>query len=273
MAVLDLRRIRLGIEISGSVNWYEGLNIRATGTKYANPTQNECTVTIHNLRQEVRNYLLTETSPFNENRTPKRMVLEVGRQSGGMFQIYVGDITQAEPTQPPDIALVLKSKTQAAQAGNIVAKSAPAIAKLSDLTRSVASDLGLVPQFEATDVNVANFSHSGSALQLVNKLQELGNVRAYIDDGTLVVKDRNAGLAGRVRIVNKDTGMVGLPRATEKGAKVTFTVDGETVLGGMIRVQSQINPALDGDYVIDQLSFDVASHDDAFFYTALGTRA
>ncbi|GAB3484445.1 baseplate hub protein [Azotobacter salinestris] len=269
---LDLRRIRVGVEISGRLQWYEGLRVRAQGTKYASPTKNEATITLTGLSQKTRDYLLTETSPFNANRTPKRVYLEVGRQSGGMFRLYVGDITSAEPSSPPDIDLILRSKTQASAANTVVAKSAPATTRLSDLVRTVAADLGLAPVFEAQDIQIANYQHAGSNLAQVQALQDVGGVSAYVDDGELIVKDANRPLSNRIRILNKDSGMVGLPKATEKGLSVTFLLDPETKIGGALRVQSALNPALDGDYLIKQLKFDVASHDDPFFYTAECTR-
>jgi len=70
MGAVDLRRVRVGIEVSGRINWYEGLKVKATGTKYANPEQNDCTVVITNLKRQTRDFLVTEASPFNSNPTP-----------------------------------------------------------------------------------------------------------------------------------------------------------------------------------------------------------
>lgn len=269
---LDLRRIRVGIEIGGRVNFYEGLRVKASGTKYANPLQNDCTVTISGLSQRTRDALLTETSPFNDNRSPKRLVLEVGRQSAGLVQLFIGDIVSSEPSGPPDLDVTIKAMTQNAQAGNIIAKAAPATIKLSDLTKSVASDLGLAVDFQADDKNISNYTFSGAALKQVTKLQESGGVSAYIDNNTLVVKDAARPLSGRVRVLNQDSGMVGIPKATEKGINVSMLIDGETVLGGALRIESKLNKSLNGDYVITQLGFEVASHDTPFFYNALGVR-
>lgn len=270
--MLDLRRIRLGVEVDGQVKFYEGLRIKANGTKYANPLQNDCTAVISGLNQQTRDYLLTETSPFNSNRTPKRLVLEVGRVSTGLMQLFVGDIVSAEPGSPPDLDLTIKAMTQNAQAGNVVARSSGPLAKLSELARAVASDLDLSLVFEAQDKNIANYLFTGGALKQVQKLADAGSVNAFIDDGVLVVKDYGKPLAGRVRILNKDSGMVGIPKATEHGVKVSFLIDNETALGGLLRIDSKLNKALNGDYTIAQLAFEVASHEDPFFYTASATR-
>lgn len=269
---LDLRRIRIGVEVLGRINWYEGLRVKVSGTKYANPTQNDCTVTITGLNMATRDYLLTETSPFNQNRTPKRLIVEVGRVDTGLFQLFVGDIVSAEPGPPPDLDLTIKAKTQNAQSGNVISTSAGALVQLSELSRRVASDIGVTLEFEAQDKNIANYSHSGAALAQVKRLAEMGGVAAYIDDDRLVVKDAGRPLSGRVRILSKDTGMVGIPKGTERGVNVQFLIDPETALGGALRIQSELNKSLNGDYVITQLGFDAQSHDTAFFYTAQASR-
>lgn len=272
-AIQDLRRIRFGIEISGKINWYEGLRVRASGTKFANAQQNECTLTVTGLSMTTRDHLLTETSPFNSNRTPKRLILEVGRVSTAVFRIFIGDIVSAEPSSPPDVDVIIKAKTQAAQSGNVVSIASGPLSKLSAISQRVADEIGLGLDFQAIDKNVSNFSYTGAALKMVNLLQDSGSVRAFIDDEILIVKNYGQALSGRIRILSVDTGMVGIPKATEKGLDVTFLIDSESLLGGMLRLDSKINKSLNGDYVIDQLKFDVASHEDPFFYSATCSQA
>lgn len=272
-SIPDPRRIRFGIEISGRINWYEGLRVRAGGTKFANAQQNECTLTVSGLSMSTRDHLLTETSPFNSNRTPKRLIIEVGRVSTALFRIFIGDIVSAEPSAPPDVDVIIKAKTQSAQAGNVVAIASGPISKLSAISQRVADEIGLGLDFQALDKNISNFSYTGAALKMVNLLQDSGGVRAFIDDETLIVKNYGSALSGRIRILGSETGMVGIPKATEKGLDVTFLIDSESLLGGMIRLDSKMNKSLNGDYVIDQLKFDVASHEDPFFYSATCSQA
>lgn len=279
MMPVDPRRIRIGIEVSGQINWYErdpttgrSLNIKVSGTKFANPLQNECTATISGLSTRTRDYLLTETSPFNSNRTPKRLIVEAGRISTGVFRLFIGDINSAEPSSPPDVNVVLKAKTQSAQAGNIVAVSGQALAKLSAVSQRVAQEIGLGLDFQALDKNISNFSFTGAALKMVDLLQQAGNVRAFIDDESLIVKDYGKALTNRIKILNIDSGLVGIPKPTEKGADLTWLIDSESLLGGMVRLESKFNKPMNGDYVIDQLKFEIATHDDAFFYTGICSR-
>lgn len=137
---MDLRRIRVGIEVAGRLQWYEGLRIKANGTKYANPLQNECTVSIDGLNAHTRDYLLTETSPYHKSKQTRRLYLEVGRVNTGLFRIFTGDIVSAEIASPPDVTLIIKAKTNNASSGDIVSSSGGAMQKMSEIASSVAKD-------------------------------------------------------------------------------------------------------------------------------------
>ena len=269
---VDRRVIRVGIEIDGRINYYDGLRVKASGTKYANPLQNDCTVTISGLSMSVRDRLLTDTSPYNPSPTPRRLIIDAGRESYGTFRLFIGDITSAEPGPPPDVDLVIKAKTENAQAMNVAAVSFGATSRLSSIAQQTAKEIGVGLLFEAADKSIANWSFTGPALKLVRRLEEMGNVRAFIDDDLLIVKDMGSVIRGAVRVLNLDSGLVGIPKATEKGLDVTFLIDRETKLGGMLRLDSRMNKALNGDYSIDQLKFDIATHEDPFFYQAQCTR-
>lgn len=268
MADLDLRIVRVGIEVDGQLRVYEDLWVSASGSKFANPLQNECEVRISNLSKDVRQYLLTETSPFNSNKTAKRIFVEAGRVSTGAFRLYEGDITEAIPTQAPDITLTLKSKTKQFDKGKIVAKAQGAQAPLSRIAADAASELGLSLIFEATDKSIANYSFTGSALKQVDKIAASGSVNAYVDDANLIVKDYNKPLAGASHTLSEATGMVGIPELTEQGVKVTFLLDPNAKLGGALILDSKANPAMNGNYVIYKLNFEISNRDTQFYTIA-----
>jgi len=268
MGSIDQRIVRVGVEINGELRVYENLYVTASGTKFANPLQNECEIKIANLAKDVRDYLLTETSPFNANKTPKRIIIDAGRVSTGTFRLYEGDITECIPSQAPDIVLTMKAKTGQFSKGKVVAVSqAPQVA-LSRIAKDIAASLALTLVFEAKDKNISNYSFSGAALKQVEKLSEAGQVNAYIDDKNLVVKDYNVPLRGVSHVLSAATGMVGIPETTEQGIKVKYLLDPKTKLGGQLTVESEINKALSGDYVIYKLSFDISSRDTAFYWIA-----
>lgn len=268
MASIDPRVVKVGIEINGELRVYENLYVTASGTKFANPLQNECEIKIANLSKEVRDYLLTETSPFNTNKTPKRVIIDAGRESTGTFRLYEGDITECIPSQAPDIMLTLKAKTGQFNKGTIVAVSQAPQVPLSRIAKDVADSLSLSLVFEAKDKNISNYSFSGAALKQVEKLSAAGHVNAYIDDKNLVVKDYNEPLQGVSYTLSAETGMVGIPEATEQGIKVKYLLDPKSQLGGQLTVESEANKALSGDYVIFKLSFDISSRDTQFYWIA-----
>lgn len=136
---------------------------------------------------------------------------------------------------------------------------------MSEIAAKIAKDCHVSLDFQATDKNVANWYFCGPALKQIERLQDAGNVKAFIDDDVLYVKDRDKALSGKLRILSQKTGMIGIPKATEKGLEVSYLIDGESCLGGMLRLNSKFNPSLNGDYIIEQLKFDIASHEDAFF--------
>lgn len=270
---LDPRLLRISIEINGQLKSYEDLDMSASGTKYANANQNECEVKISNLDQATRDYLLTETSPFNKNKTRKILRVEAGRVSTGYSLVFQGDITNAVGAQPPDITLTLKAAAGDYAKGQIVSRSQAGVVPLRNIAARIAQDLGLSLSFQAAPKQVSNYSFTGSAAKQVELLGRLGRMNAYVDDAALVVKDWNKPLADRVREVNLDTGMIGIPEFTETGIKVKLLFDNQTVLGGALRVTSRLNPAANGLYTVAKLGFELASRDTPFYFIAEATRS
>lgn len=270
---LDPRLLRIGIQIGGRLKLYEGLQITASGTKFANATQNECEVKIANLDKATRDYLLTETSPFNKRKTRKVLTVEAGRVSTGYSLVFAGDITNAVGGQPPDITMTLKAAACDFAKGTINAAAMPGVTPLQTIAARVAADLGLSLNFQATPKQIANYSFTGSAAKQVDHLGQMGRVNAYVDDTSLIVKDWGKPLARRTRILNLETGLIGIPEFTETGVKVKMLFDNQTVLGGGLMLSSKLNPAADGLYTISKLGFELANRDTPFYYIAEATRA
>lgn len=271
MTQLDPRVIRVTIEVDGQTRTYTDLGIRARGSKSAGVVRNEAEVTLFNLNRDTRNSILTDTSPFNRSRKRRRLIVEAGRERDGVFRIFEGEVLSASPSQPPDIALTIKAQTGGFQAGQIIARSGSAIEPLSSIARRVAEDLGVALTFEATDKQVANYAFTGAALRQVDALAACG-VNAYLDDETLVVKNRNEPLRNSVRVLNKDSGMVGIPEVTERGVKVTCLLDRHLILGGVVELDSELNPSVNGQYTINKLDFDVANRETPFYHIVEATR-
>lgn len=272
MADLDPRLLRLGIEINGQLRFYEDLSITASGTKFANPNQGECTITVTNLQRQVRDFILTEGSPFNRNRTPKTVTIEAGRVSTGYSLVYTGNIFRSSVSQPPDQVVTIRALAGQFQKANIVANNLPGVVPLSRIAQRVATDLGYRLDFQATDRTLSDYAFTGSATQQVTKLDELPGINAFIDLNTLYIKNDTAPLSGRLRVLSPRTGLIGIPEVTEQGVKVTMLYDNQTVIGGAIDLESDLYPALNGRYVIYKLLFQLANRDTPFYLTAEARR-
>lgn len=274
MASIDNRLVTIGIEVNGRLLQYtQPLKITATGTKYANANQNECTVTISNISPEVQDYILTETSPFNANRTPKVLTVSAGRESYGLSQIYIGNIISAKVTQPPDVTMTLRCLTGDYEKGNIVSKSKAASVTLSQIAADIAKDLGLGLNFQVkVDKKITNYTYTGSNLKQTDLLGQMGFIDAFVDDKVLVVKESSLPLSEITKLINIDTGMVYIPDITEQGLTVTFLLDNSTRVGALLRVTSERYPAANGDYIIYQLGFDISTRDQPFYYIAKAKR-
>ena len=100
----------------------------------------------------------------------------------------------------------------------------------------------------------------------------MGNIDAFVDNATLILKTIGLPLSNTTRIVSADTGMVGIPEITERGVKVKFLLDNRTTLGGGMDISSVVYPAANGKYVIYKLGFEIANRDTPFYYIAEGLR-
>lgn len=269
---MDPRIVRVSIEVGGQLKTFDGLAVVVTGTKYANANQNDCEVKITNLARSTRDYLVTEASPFNANGQRKRLIVEAGRASMGVSTVFTGDITAATVSQPPDITVTLKAATGDYDKGNVIQRSLPGACPLSQVARQVAGDLGLSLDFQCADKQIANYSFTGGALRQVDQLGATGRVNAYVDDGVLILKDYGVPLTGSTRVLNLETGMIGIPEFTERGIKVKMLYDNQTRLGSGLEVSSVLNPAANGTYTVYKLGFELASRDTPFYLIAEASR-
>lgn len=268
----DHRVVRLGIEIDGQIAWYDDLYIRAQGEKFAGIQQGRCTVTVLNLNQEHRNYILSRANPFNRFTQRNRIIIEAGRVSDGVARLFVGDAIKSSESQPPDVALTIEALSGNYEKSIYVGTSFTENTPLSQIAQSVASDLGVSLNFQAADKAIKSYSYSGTAYKQIEKLKEAGDINAFLDEGVLIVKDSGIPITGSRRVLNIDTGLIGKPEVTERGIKVRYLFDNQTRLGGELVLQSMTNPSLNGSYTIFKLQFDIANREIPFYWIAEASR-
>lgn len=272
MSVLDDRLLRITIEIGGALKTYENLYIAANGMKYGNGTQGEAKIVVGNLTRVDRDWLMTQTSPFNNTRTPKRIKLEAGRASTGYSTVFEGDIWRCSQTQPPDVMMTFECRTGQFLKGEVTTNTQPSTARLSKIAADVATDLGMALNFHADDKQIGNYSFSGPKLKQVDVLGASGGVSCFVDNNMLIVKNKDAPIPGPVRILSESTGLIGIPDIQMSGVKATFFYDHTTRLGGPIRISCAQVPAANGDYQIYKLGFNLANRETPFYWIAEAAR-
>lgn len=263
----DQRIVQVSIEFEDGVRTFEGLSIYASGRKFLAAPMNQCEFKIFNLTKEQRNYILSRTSPLNLNRHPIKISLDIGRESYGTFRLFDGYVMAAGCTQPPDIGITLTALTNNFAVGVILSDTQSSLTQLKIIAQKIADNNQVKLDFQATDKQIENFSFSGAASTQIQKLNDMGGILAFIDNGALIVLDAGKPKKGVKRLLNLATGMVGIPQFTQKGILVKMMVDNTVNLGNLIEVKSELLPAADGDYIVQKIYFDIASRDQHFFYT------
>ena len=262
---MDDRILQVGVEINGELKVYSDAAMTVKTTKSTDSKQNSCEVTIANLLKDNIDYLVTETSPWNPNPKPKLLTVIAGRQSMGTDRIFIGDITNSLPTMPPDRVLTMKASTQDGAKYVWATRQSPKTVAISTLARDIASDYGLRLKFEATDKTISNYLYNGSLAKQIEKLELVGDIDCFIDDETLVVKDIGKGLSGVVPLIASTTCMIGTPTPDDKGIKVRILFDPNIHPGDQIALQSEVNPALDGQYVIYSMAITLANREQPWY--------
>ena len=267
-----LRIIRVGIEVEGEIVEYENAIITVTGTKFASPSKDDAIVTIQNVRREVMDYLITNTSPFIKNKKRSGVYALVGRKNWGVTEFYTGDIVGAYASGLPDRTLTLRCMTGGFQRGKIITRSADGVQKLSVIAQAVADDNELDLKFNVPDKNISGYSFCGAAINQVDKLQEIADCQVFVDGKELVLKKYTQGRTEDVRVLNPDD-IVGHIEPTEYGIKVTMLFDQVTNIGSRVQVNSGISAVFNGEWIVYKMGFNLTNHDNPFYLTCEMSRS
>lgn len=273
---IDPRIMQVNIQIGDREIIYNDLAISATGTKFSNANQGNAIITIANVDNDVRDFILTEGTPFLRDRQQARKRISVfsGRVSTGLSLVHTGNIFRATISNPPDQIISIRSIQQQAAKGNIIQNNFAGMVPLRTIAEQISSDIELAndPVIEADDINIADYSFSGSATEQIKKLNELINISAWIDNDTLYITNTNTPLTQFSRTITPRNGMVGIPQPTEQGIKVKMMYDNRVVTGSQLTVESERYPSLSGQYLIYKLSYTLTNRDVPFYLQAEGTR-
>jgi hypothetical protein len=266
-AAFDQRIIKVGIEIDGTIEVFDKVKIDATGTKFRAADQSTANIRIYNLTREHRQYILTKASPSVLLPKPINVSLDVGRESYGTFRLFEGAVYQGGVSQPPDIGIMLQSLTNNYLLMNTTVASFPEYASLHQIASTIAGQIGctLLLKSKNPERKISNYSFTGSPQKQVQKLNEMGVV-AFVDNKVLVVVDPQQSRSDDIFTISAASGMVGVPQPTTDGCLVRTMIGQGIEVGNEVRIESDVNPGVNGNYIIIQLDFEISNRDEPFYY-------
>lgn len=263
----DPRIIKVSIDFGGGdVRTFQDLYIKAKGFKGTSSLQSGAMITILNMTPQDRNYIISKSSNRNPPPQPVLITLEVGRESTGTFMLYTGYATASYSLQPPDIGVTLNTLTNSFNFLFAQGIDFGSLNTVANIAAKIAQDNGLTLDFQASDKQVSNFNYTGATGKLLEELNDLGRVNAFIDNTTLVVLDIGSYRSGGMRLINAQNGMVGIPEVTTYGINCKMLIDNSIQIGGHVQVESEQIPSVNGDYFVYAIEFDVANRENPFWY-------
>ena len=246
----------------------DGLAIKGKVSRKGGSTRSEAQVSIANLPQEDVEFLTTYSSPYMKPTTKKLIRIYAGYSQTGYGQIFSGDIEEAIPADLPDTWLNIKAKSLFYANRTPLSFSVNNVSS-KDLAQGIAKELGLNFEWQASSKKTFDiFQHTGSQTGLIKQYNKLDNVTMYEDNGILRVVDKISNKPtsdNGVKLISKDTGMIGVPEPDQYGVKVKCLLDASLGLSKWIKVESVKLPTINGYYQVYDLDFDFANRDQAFY--------
>lgn len=287
---MDKRICYVQIQTPDGDKEIHNISLKGRVTRKMSETGSECEVSIANLSREDVEYLTTYTSPYIDQSKKKKINIFAGYESSGVGMIFSGDIYSALPEGMPDTWLKIKAKTNYFEQQNIITYSQNS-ATTQELAANIAEQLGYELSWQSKSQKIIDaFNFNGAKAKLLNKLNQFDNFRAFIDNNILYVIDKddeppqqteqpksytgqggsNRKEAGTVKIINGDTGLIGLPQPDEYGVKIKILIDPSVALGDWFKLESERLPIINAFYQVYEMTFDFATREPQYYIEIFG---
>ena len=269
---MELPERKVILEITtgnGTKTIHDGLNVQFNITNSANAVGGEANIMIANLpMDEIINTTTLLSSFENVNKRKKiRLSAGYGDDVGVIFQ---GDVVHAEPiSEPPDVWLQIEARVGYFDNTKVVTHTIKNKTPIKDIAQQAANWLGLSLKWMSTVNKMVNLFHvSGSANQIIQKLNDLGDIFAYSDSENLNIIDALNPNTGVTSTLSKSSGMVGIPKIDNNSVRVTMLLNHSLKLGQTINIKSDLIPSVNGSYWIFALTHSGALRENEFYTTA-----
>jgi hypothetical protein len=285
---MDKRICYVQIQTPSGDKEIHNISMHGRVTRKMSETGSTADISIANLAKEDVEYLTTYTSPYVDQSKKKRINIFAGYESMGVGMIFSGDIYSALPSGKPDTWLSIKAKTEYFNQQNIITISQGTMSA-KNLAAYIAAQLGVNLVWRSkSEKFVDAFNYAGAKAKLLNRLNQIDNFYAYIDNNNLYCVDRfeeppllnnsqprsytgtATKHAGTIKLVNQYSGMIGMPEPDEYGVKVKCLLDPAVKLGDWFKLESEMLPIVNGFYQVYELTFDFATREPQYYVEMYG---
>ena len=275
---MDKRICYVQIQTPSGDKEIRNISIKGNITRKMSETGSTAKISIANLSREDVEYLTTYTSPYVDQSKKKRINVFAGYESTGVGMIFSGDIYSALPEGLPDTWLNIEAKTEYYNQQNIITISQSRM-NTKSLASIVANQLELALVWRSkSEKFIDSFNFTGAKTKLLNRLNQMDNFRAYIDNGSLIVVDINEQppetstnkQEGYIKLINGDSGMIGIPQPDEHGVKIKVLLDPSVNIGDWFKLESQRLPIVNGFYQVYEMTYDFATREPQYYLEILG---
>ena len=254
------------------------ISMRGRITRKMSETGSTAKVSIANLSREDVEYLTTYTSPYVDQSKKKRINIFAGYESTGAGMIFSGDIYSALPEGLPDTWLNIEAKTEYFNQQNIITMSQSKM-NTKSIAQIVANQLNLSLVWRSkSEKFIDAFNFTGAKTKLLNRLNELDSFTAFVDSNSLLVIDNNeqppetsiTKKTGYIKLINSDSGLIGIPHPDEHGVKIKVLLDPSVNLGDWFKLESKRLPIVNGFYQVYELTYDFATREPQYYLEIYG---
>lgn len=251
---MDKRKVIVEIETAdGQMERFDGLNVKFSVKKTANDVMNKAEVSIANLSLDRIYMLTTFVSPYLNEQKRKAVGVYAGyvkNADDDVPLVFQGEITRAMPTMPPDIWLNCEARTGFYNNQRVVSESINGATTVKAICTKAAQNMGLQLNYTAKiNKSVEGFSHSGGGTAMLKRINELGGIIAFEDDGVLKVMDADKPETSEyIRVLNRHSGLIGIPQPDNMGLKMKMLLDPTFKVGDRIQLESEMLPKANGVY-------------------------
>ena len=246
----------------------DGLNIRFSTKVYSNTgAPSNAYIDVYNLNRSDVDYLATSASTYLKRQRYFRLY---AGYEGDVNLVFSGQILEALPEGNPDVVLKIKGLSSLKWWGETMSISKDNT-NMTDLITEATDKMGYVLDIdentrgcEFLTKTKESYSYTGSPMGMLYDIQQncagvgTDDKSIYIvpENETIHVYSPNLVNYKRVLLVNKNTGMIGIPAPTVEGCTVKILMNTSVRCGDAIELQSERIPSINGRYFIISVAHD-----------------